>query len=182
MQSQEQGFWAVYHVNNAQCWPIYVKMSSNELHIVSLEAKGSNCVYKWLVVKPFCLSINRIYMYPYNIVMRSFIIWKSKNSNILFNLFLRINLFYIIWRGELSLVIVNSSRRPTRHLFEWDSNLCPPTWQSHTLPLCYTDNILLITRLKQMPIFIVNVDIKIYYCNENGMQLHTMKKHTMEFN
>ena len=29
--------------------------------IDSLEVKGSNCVCKWLVLKPFCLSIDEVY-------------------------------------------------------------------------------------------------------------------------
>ena len=39
---------------------IYCIAQINILDIVSFKTKGSNCVYKWIVVKPFCLSADDI--------------------------------------------------------------------------------------------------------------------------
>ena len=62
--------------------------------------------------------------------------WLTRCKFILLFIYLcfRINLFYIVWREELSLCF-NSSRRPTPLQTGRDSNLRQPAWQSRALPL-----------------------------------------------
>ena len=90
------------------------------LHIVSLEAKGSNCGYKSVVVNPFCLSTADIW-------------------NALFNSTVRIYCYIdLILTINLALAIV---ARPQDFNYKWDMVLLNKIPESSIQSLCVVDRI-----------------------------------------